>query len=242
MASERLQDRIDELDAQAEVRRARLESNLPVLVERLKPRNLWNEGVDRVKNAAWSEVDRVTDEAIRLVEDLVQDSMSWAGANRKYLGTGAAVAMAAAVGMWMMTRRKTVPLYAAYGMEEPWMAEDGENGMKARAADAWGKVKGDAGHLGEKAGEAYGLARARAADLAEDARERAQHAADVAREKAAEAAAAAFEAAEKARDAAGDARRWAGRQPAEHPATVVVAALAAGALIGALLPSGRRRG
>jgi len=228
--------RIGALQSEAVVRRERLAENLDELSHRMTFSNLWLEA----KEAMWREVDRVTDELISVGEDLVRDSMEWARDHQKVLAGGSAAALIVGGVLWYATRKKTVPLYAAYDMEDPYMTTETEETLAAKASGTWNKVKGEAQHVGDKAGEAYYSARSKAAELSDTARERAAHAADVARERAQDAAEAAREAAEKAREAAGEARRWAVKQPQDNPATVVLGALAAGILIGVLLPSGRR--
>lgn len=227
---------MDAMRLEANMRRQRLAGNVEELSWRMRPSNLVQEAKDR----AWAEVDRVTDEALSIAEDLVTDATDWVRANRGLALGGTATALLSAALVWYATRRTTVPLYAAYDMEDSPMSETDET-LAARASGAWGKVKGEAHDAQDKASEAYYAARSKAAVLSDEARERAIEAAAVAREKAAEAAEAARDAAEKARIAAGEAGEWAKRQPQENPAMVVVAALAAGALIGALLPSGGRK-
>jgi hypothetical protein len=227
---------MDAMRLEANARRQRLAGNVEELSWRMRPSNLVQEAKDR----AWAEVDRVTDEALSVAEDLVTDMTGWVRANRALALGGTATALLSAALVWYATRRSTVPLYAAYDMEDSPMSETDET-LSAKAAGAWDKVKGEARDAQDKASEAYYSARSKAAVLSEEARERAIEAAAVAREKAAEAAEAARDAAEKARIAAGEAGDWAKRQPQENPAMVVVAALAAGALIGALLPSGGRK-
>jgi ElaB/YqjD/DUF883 family membrane-anchored ribosome-binding protein len=227
-------DRMMALEAEADARRARIVGNLNELSVRMKPANLVNEARQR----AWAEVDRVTDEVLDIAEDLVHDSLDWARSNQGIVLGGTLTALISAGLVWYATRKKTVPLYAAYDMEDPMT--DSDETLSAKAAGTWSKVKGEALQVGDKAGEAYYSARSRALELSEEARERAQKAADIAREKALEAADAAREAADRAREVAGEAGVWAKRQPQENPATVVLIALAAGALIGALLPSGNR--
>ena len=226
-----------QLEAEADARRARLSGNLEELGTRMRPANLLNE----LKEAAWAEVDRVTDDFLNMASDLVDDSVGWVKENRAVATGGLLTGLLAAGAVWYASRKSTVPLYAAYDMEDPDIMNETEETLRARAADTWGKVKDEAHHLGEKAEGAYYAARSKANVLSDSAREQAAHAAEVARERAHEAAEAAREAAERAREAAGEAGRWAKRQPQENPATVVLVALAAGALIGALLPHGRRR-
>lgn len=226
-----------QLEAEADARRARLAGNLDELRVRIRPANLLNE----MKEAAWAEVDRVTDEFLNVASDLVDDSVGWVKENRTLAAGGLLAGLLAAAAIWYTTRRTTVPLYAAYDMEDPDMMNETDETLGGKAADAWSKVKDEAQHLGEKAEGAYYAARSKAAVLSDSARERAAHAAEVARERAHEAAEAAREAADRAREAAGEAGRWAKKQPQDNPATVVLVALAAGALIGALLPHGRRR-
>ncbi len=227
---------LDAMRMEANARRQRLAGNVEELSWRMRPSNLVQEAKDR----AWAEVDRMTDEALNVAQDLVTDATDWVRENRALALGGTATALLSAVLVWYATRRKTVPLYAAYDMEDSPMSETDET-LSAKAAGAWGKAREGARDAQDKATEAYYSARSKAAVLSEEARERAIEAAAVAREKAAEAAEAAREAAEKARIAAGEAGEWAKRQPQENPAMVVIAALAAGALIGALLPSGGRK-
>lgn len=226
---------MDAMRLEAAARRQRLEGNAEELSRRMRPGNLVQEAGDR----AWAEVDRVTDEAVEVVQDLVTDASRWAHANSGLVLGGTTTALLSAALVWYATRRTTVPLYAAYDMEDFPMSETDET-LSAKAAGAWDKVKDEARGAGDKASEVYYSARSKAAILSEEARERAIEAAAVARQKAAEAAEAARDAAEKARIAAGEAGDWAKRQPQDNPAMVVVAALAAGALIGALLPSSGR--
>jgi hypothetical protein len=238
---------MDAMRLEANARRQRLAGNMTELSGRMRPGNLVQEAKDR----AWAEIDRVTDDALEVVQDLATDASRWVGANRGLALGATATALLSAALVWYATRRTTVPLYAAYDMEESPMSETDET-LSAKAADAWGKakdgardaqgkVKAVAVEASDRATGAYYSARSKAAVLSDEARERAIEAAAVAREKAAEAAEAARDAAEKARIAAGEAGDWARRQPQQNPAMVVVAALAAGALIGALLPSGGRR-
>jgi hypothetical protein len=231
---------MDAMRAEAAARRHRLAENAEELSWRMRPGNLVQEAKDR----AWAEVDRMTDEALGIAEDLVQDTTDWVKGNRGLALGGTATALLSAALVWYLTRRKTVPLYAAYDMEDSPMSETDET-LSAKAAGTWGRAKDEAHKLSEKVGDtaggAYYSARSRAAELSADAREKAIEAAAIAREKADEAAVAAREAAEKARIAAGEAGEWARRQPQDNPAMVVVAALAAGALLGALMPSGGRR-
>lgn len=240
-----------ELLADAQHRRERLVGNVEQLGDRLHPANLLSEGVDAARLAVSREWNRLSNEWLDLGADMIDDSLEFLSANRNWLIGGAVLTLAAAAGVRYASRKRPVPLYAAYDMEDPLM-NDEPNDAASKAARAWDKVRDSADELGSKAGETYYSMRSRAADVtatareqalhaAEVARERAAHAADVAREKAHEAAEAAREAAERAREAAGDARDWAVRQPKENPLTVVIAALAAGALLGALLPGGDDR-
>ncbi len=224
------------LQAEVDARRARLAGNLGDLGIRMQPRNL----VAEAKEAAWMEVDRVTDEVIDIATDLVNDGLDWTKRHRKTVAGGALAGVLAGVALWYVTRKKPVPLYAAYDMEDPEMMNETDETIGDKAAHAWDRVKEEAHNLGGKAEGAYYAARSKATVLATEARERAADAAELARQRASEAADAAREAAEKAREAAGEAGRWARRQPQENPVTVVLVALAAGALIGALLPRGRR--
>jgi hypothetical protein len=226
-----------QLEAEADARRTRLSGNLEELGQRMRPANLMNE----LKDAAWAEVDRVTDEFLNIASDLVDDSVGWVKENRTIAAGGVLTGLLATAAVWYATRKTTVPLYAAYDMEDPDMMNEIDEKLGDKAAGAWNKVKDEAHNLGERAEGAYYAARSKAAVLSDSAREHAAHAAEVARERALEAAEAAREAADRAREAAGEAGRWARKQPQDNPATVVLVALAAGAIIGALLPHGRRR-
>lgn len=230
---------MDAMRAEAAARRQRLAGNAEELSWRMRPGNL----VQEAKHRAWSEVDRMTDQALDVARDLLVDTGSWVKDHRSLALGGTVTALLGAALVWYATRRRMVPLYAAYDMEDFPMSET-EDTLSAKAAGSWERAKDEAHKLGEqvgdKAGGAYYAARSRAAELSADARARAIEAAAVAREKADEAAAAARDAAEKARIAAAEAGEWARRQPQDNPAMVVVAALAAGALLGALLPSGGR--
>lgn len=252
--------------AEVMARRARLVGNLDALSVRLQPANLLHDGMEAARSAARTEVSRVKGELKDLGADMLEDGLGWVSRHRGLLVGGAIATLILAAGARYATRRRTVPLYAAYDMEDPFMnddrIEDGITEAGAAAARTWDKVREGAEELGSKAGQAYyaarsraheltdtamdraselaGTARERAAHAADLARERAAHAADIAREKAHEAAEAAREAAEKAREAAGEAREWAKKQPQENPMTVVIVALALGAIAGALLPRGGR--
>lgn len=238
-------------------RRNRLSSNLDSLGVRLQPANLMHEASTAVRSAVQTEVERVQHAVQDFGADLIEDSLVWASANRRWLVGGTAAALLAGGIAWYVNRKRTVPLYSAYDMEDPDMMSDTPENSSAldeagaKAAGAWNRVKDQADELGSKAGEAYYSARSKAADLADNARDRAheaaeaardkaRHAADIARERAHDAAEAARDAADRAREAADEARDWAVRQPQENPVTVVIVALAIGAILGALLPSGRR--
>lgn len=227
---------LDAMRLEANARRQRLAGNVDELSWRMRPGNL----VQEVKDRAWAEVDRMADDALRVAEDLATDMTGWVQANRALALGGTATALLSAALVWYATKRRPVPLYAAYDMEDSPMSETDET-LSEKAAGAWGKAREGARDAQDRATGAYYSARSKAAVLSDEARQRATEAAVVAREKAAVAAEAARDAAEKARIAAGEAGDWAKRQPQENPAMVVVAALAAGALIGALLPSGGRR-
>lgn len=216
------------LEAEALARRERLAGNLAELSERMTWSNLMLEA----REAVWKEVDRMVDDVLSIGEDLVDNGVDWAKDHQRALIGGSVAALLAGGALWLAARKKTVPLYAAYDMEDPRMTTETDKTPPARASDAWSKVKDDALHVGDKASEAYFSARSRTAVLTDAAREHAVHAAEVARERAQDAA-------EAAREAAAEARRWAARQPQENPAAVVLGALAAGILIGILLPSDR---
>jgi len=231
-----LESPVELVEAEAGARRERLADNLDALSGRMTFSNL----VQEAKDAVWKDVDRMVDDMLSIGEDLIKDSFGWAKDHQRSVIGGSVTALLVGGAMWYAARKKTVPLFAAYDMEDSYMTTETEETLAAKASGAWSKVKDEAQHVGDKAGEAYFSARSKAAELSDAARERAAHAADVARDRAHDAAEAAREAAEKAREAAGEARRWAVKQPQENPATVILGALAAGILIGVLLPSGRR--
>ncbi len=225
------------LVAEADLQRQRLAADLAELKIRARPSNLAAEAEEML----WTEVDRVTDELIDTAGSLLSDGADWVGEHRLPVVAGTIVAAAAALAIWVASRKNPVPLYAAYAMEDPDIMDDFDERAGRKAAAAWTKVKDSARDLGDRAESAYASARSKAQDLSADARERAADAADLAIAAARDAADAAREAAANAREAAIDASRWARRQPQENPATVMLVALAAGAVIGALLPTGRRR-
>ncbi|MFN7397470.1 MAG: DUF3618 domain-containing protein, partial [Sandaracinobacter sp.] len=130
---------MDAMRLEANMRRQRLAGNVEELSWRMRPSNLVQEAKDR----AWAEVDRVTDEALSIAEDLVTDATDWVRANRGLALGGTATALLSAALVWYATRRTTVPLYAAYDMEDSPMSETDET-LAARASGAWGKVKGEA--------------------------------------------------------------------------------------------------
>lgn len=228
---------LDLAEAEAERRRASLARNLTELKVRMQPGNLMAEAEEMV----WSEVDRVTDEAIELANGFASDGAEWLRNHRgPAVVGGLLVAACTAVAIWYSTRRKPVPLYAAYAMEDPDIMDDLDDLDAGKAANAWAKVKDGARELGGRAEDGYATARTKAQTLSVEARERASDAADFAVAAARDAADAAREAAAHARESAKDAGRWARRQPQENPASVLLVALAAGVLVGALLPSRNR--
>ncbi len=227
--------RMQGLETEREARRDRLSSNLDELSGRMTFANLFSEA----KEAVLKQVDRAVDDAVQLGQEMVSDSLDWVRDNRTLVAGGTATALVAAGLVWAATRRRTVPLYAAYDQEDFPMTDENDP-SSTNGGGTWGKVRNEAGVLGDRAGEAYYSVRSKAAELSDTARERARDAADLARERAHEAAEAARDAAERAREAAGDAGRWAARQPQENPASVVLGAMAFGVLVGLLLPSGNR--
>lgn len=247
-------DTTEALAREAAARRQRLSENIDALGERLQPANLLAEAVNIGREAVVTEYGRLRDEFLDLGADVIEDFIAWTSGHKRWIIGGSAAALVVAAGLALATRRRTVPLYAAYDMEDPKMMNehDAADDAATKAARAWDKVKDGAdefghtvkdraGEFGNKAGEAYYAARSKANELTDVARERAAHAADVARQRAHEAADAAREAADRAREAAGEAGQWAKRQPQDNPMTVVIVALAVGAIVGALITSDRRR-
>lgn len=247
-------DTTDALLLEVDARRHRLSENLDELGERLQPANLLAEVVDIGRDTVVTEYNRLRDQFLDLGADMIEDTIAWTTSHKRWIIGGSAAALVVAAGIALATRRRTVPLYAAYDMEDPKMMNEHDpiDDAATKAARAWDKVKDSAdelghtvkdkaGEYGNKAGEAYYAARSKANELADAARDRAAHAAEVARERAHEAAEAAREAADRAREAAGEAGQWAKRQPQENPMTVVIVALAVGAIVGALITSERRR-
>ena len=129
---ERDEMELDALRAEANARRLRLAGNIDELSVRMRPGNL----VQEAKNRAWAEVDRVTDEVLNIAEDFVNDSVAWVQGNRTAVIGGGLTALAAAGLMWFATRKKPIPLYAAYDMEDPLMT-DADETLSAKAASAW---------------------------------------------------------------------------------------------------------
>lgn len=223
--------RLHRLEAEADARRARISSDMDELSWRMKPANLLAEAGGRLM----SEVDRATDALIDMAGDMVDDAAGFARAHARTIGAGTALALLAGAGVWFASRRlrkKPVPLYDAYHLEDFDMNEP-QDSLRKRAAGRWTKVKADARTASDKAGETYYSARSRAASLSTEAREKARHASEVAREKA-------HHAGEAARETSQAAGQWVRQQPQENPIGTVAAVAAIGLLAGLLLPARNR--
>lgn len=200
--------RMTELEAEAARARASIVHGLADLSQRLEPRHLVADATSRARHAVQ---DAMRSEATKLVAE----SRDFVKANALVLALGAAVlGVLAALGLG--ARKRVVPLYRAYEMEEPLMQEGD------RDPRGWDRVRESAEELGQKAGETYYHARSRAAQLSGEARDRAAYAADA------------------AEDAARNAADWTVRQQKEHPISSVIIGFALGAILAALLPKGGR--
>jgi len=221
------------LKADIAMKRARIAENLGDLASRMTPENLIHAGLTRTREAARQEASKAMNDMNSLIDDLTHDSIDWARENRGLVLGGALLAVAAVVaGSRRARATKPVPLYAAYNQEYR-VAEPKAAAARGEAEGAWQRVKGEAGTLGDKAGEIYYSARSKAAGASVTAREAAHDAAERARDIA-------HDAAERARETAGDAGQWAKQQTSEHPASIVIIGVAIGAIIGAMLPGSRR--
>lgn len=200
--------RMTELEAEAARARASIADGLADLAHRLEPRQLVAGAAARARHAVG---DAVRAEAAKLVAE----GREFARAHALLLAGGAVVlGVAAALGLGQ--RKRVVPVYRAWEMEEP-VTEDGD-----RDPRGWDRVRESAEELGQKAGERYYHARSRAAQLTANARDRAAYAADA------------------AEDAARSAADWTVRQQREHPISSVIIGFALGAILAALLPKGGR--
>mgnify|MGYP005837251005 CR=1 FL=1 len=198
--------RMTELEAEAARARAAIADGLADLSARLEPRSLVAGATARARHAVQ---DAVQAEAARLLAE----GRDFVKAHALALAAGAAVlGVLAAFGLG--ARKRVVPLYRAYDMEEPPMPDE--------TPRSWDRVRETAEELGQKAGETYYQARSRAARLSAEARDRAAYAADA------------------AEDAAREAAEWTRRQHREHPISSVIIGFALGAILAALLPKGRR--
>ncbi len=201
--------RMTELEAEAARARAGLARGLQDLSARLEPRHLVADATARARHAVG---DAVRSEAAKLATE----GRDFVKAHALALAAGAALlGVLAALGLGQ--RKRVVPLYRAYEMEEPPMQEGD------RDPRGWDRVRESAEEIGQKAGEAYFHARSRAAQLGSGARDRAAYAADA------------------AEDAARTAADWTVRQQREHPISSVIIGFALGAILAALLPKGGRQ-
>jgi ElaB/YqjD/DUF883 family membrane-anchored ribosome-binding protein len=200
--------RMTELEAEAARARAAIADGIADLSARLEPRHLVAAATARARHAVR---DAVSSEAAKLVAE----GREFVKAHALALAAGAAIlGVLAALGLG--ARKRVVPLYRAYEMEDPPMPDDSDDPR------GWDRVRESAEELGQKAGEAYYHARSRAARLSAEARDRAAYAADA------------------AEDAARDAAQWTARQHREHPISSVIIGFALGAILAALLPKGGR--
>lgn len=216
------------LMTEGDARRVRLARDVEELSDRMRPGNLLRAGYETARDTVSAEADKVMRQTSALASQAANSSITWASENRGMFAGGVAAALLATIGAWVLCRRasarRTVPLYAAYAMEDPSMMND------ETTNSAWNRVRDEAANIGNKAGGTYYAARSRAASLADNAAEYADEASERARQ-----------AMHQARGAADDAREWAVRQSREHPVGLIVAGVAAGALLAVLLPKGRAK-
>jgi ElaB/YqjD/DUF883 family membrane-anchored ribosome-binding protein len=191
---------------EATARRERLAASLGELSTRMTPENLLHEGMTHVRKSARAGARRAADR----VAAVADDAAVLVGEHRGILIAGLVGAgiIAAAWRFWPQARRRRpVPIYAAYAMEDPGMMDEQDS-----RPTAWDRVRAEASHLGERAGDATAAARE-----------------------------ATRTAARKARDAAGNVGEWSARQPSEHPVGLLVVGVALGAIAAVLLPGRRPR-
>lgn len=207
------------LVSEADARLARLVSSLDELADRMTVSNLMHEGWEYTRTEAGKAAQHVSG----LARNATRDSLHWARENRTLTTGGAFVAMAAigavcALQSRRAKRRRPVPLYAAYDMEDPSTMYDEEDKNRA-----WDRVRDEASNLGARAGETYYAARSKAALLRESLGERAGEATE-----------SAHIAAGRAREKVVQARDWATRQREAHPWGIVLAGAALGVAVAAL--------
>ncbi|WP_448582406.1 hypothetical protein [Thermaurantiacus sp.] len=198
--------RMAELEAEAARARAAIADGIADLSKRLEPRHLLADATSRARHA-------VKDAVSSEVANLVAEGREFVRAHALALAAGATIlGVLAALGIG--ARKRVVPLYRAYEMEEPLMPDESQDPRR------WDRVRETAEELGQKAGETYYHARSRAAQLSAEARNRAAYAADA------------------AEDAARDVAEWTARQHKAHPISSVIIGFALGAILAALLPKG----
>jgi ElaB/YqjD/DUF883 family membrane-anchored ribosome-binding protein len=196
------------LEAEAWQTRQSLADELSALGGRLEPGHMIAQGMSRARSAAQREVEAALD-----------DVGAWVRANALLMaGLAATLGAMAALG-YGVTRRRVVPPYQAFQMEDPSMHE-----IDGTTPRTWDRMREGAEELGQKASETYFHARSKAAELGANAREKAVEAADDATELAHRTA------------------DWTKRQSQDNPMTSVIVGFALGAILAALMPRGGRRG
>lgn len=198
---------IEELEGRLLDQRDKLLNSMTALRARLQPSEVVGNGIDHLTVLARGGIEKGTDLALDLVENLLDGGQTLLRERKKELAVGAVAIVGAAAGIHYLTRKKTVPIYEAYKMEDPTTLGD-------HVKSTWGKTAAGAERLGRKAGEAYGFASAAARDATDAMAERTK---DVRA---------------KLHDATGDVRSY----HEENPAATIVAGLALGAVAAILLP------
>lgn len=260
--------------AEAEARRARMLDSLSALKEQLHGGRVVTGAVEDAAEAVGDEMRRATRDAQDAALGVVREALDWAGeaavdakdwiGDHKGIAIGGALAAAAltAGAVKASHRKKVVPLYAAYDMEDDMgigdtaddvkdrledkvdevvdkaldRAEEVTKTARAKAVKAADAAKHKVDELAHKAEDVTRTAREKAANIAESAKDAAALAAAAAREHAHEARIAAEKAAEDARRAAQDATKWAKETSSEHPFATVATVFAVGAVLALVLP------
>lgn len=210
---------LGELEQEASEQRERLVQNVSDLKVRLQPANLLHEGVEQVTRTAKDKAQKVADVTTDLTQNIWDGGRRAAEEHAVLIATGAVLTAGAVFAIRQLTKKKPVPIYDAYGMEEQLGMVDGELGSR------WSKIKDETANIGAKAEDAYGFARAAAHDAADAVRERTG------------------ETVGKVRSGLESAGRRIQKTSEDSPSTTIMAGLALGVLAGLLVPkSGSKTG